>query len=101
MLLLAMDANFKLKNRMRANEIDDPPLGPGWGYFVEPTGYKRHLKTYVPEKDVSDILPNQHHILKKSAGDDLYCVRRSAPEGLAADDWLAHLRRRRRSLCPP
>jgi hypothetical protein len=52
MLLLALDANFKLKNRMRPNEIDDPPLGPGWGYFVEPTSYRRHLRTYVPEKDV-------------------------------------------------
>ncbi|KAJ7280544.1 hypothetical protein C8J57DRAFT_1563340 [Mycena rebaudengoi] len=56
MLLLAMDANFKLKNRMRPNEIDDPPLGPGWGYFVEPESYRRHLKTYVPEKDVTTCI---------------------------------------------
>ncbi|KAJ7266199.1 hypothetical protein C8J57DRAFT_1229595 [Mycena rebaudengoi] len=34
MLLLALDTNFKLKNRMRPNEIDDLPLGPGWGYFI-------------------------------------------------------------------
>jgi hypothetical protein len=52
MLLLAVDANFKLKNRMRANEIDDPLLRPGWGYWVEPTGYKHHLKKYIGEKDV-------------------------------------------------
>ncbi|KAJ6558636.1 hypothetical protein DFH09DRAFT_1248185 [Mycena vulgaris] len=44
MLLLALDANFKLKNRLRANERYDPPLGPGWGAFVEPEGYKEHLK---------------------------------------------------------
>ncbi|KAJ7264739.1 hypothetical protein C8J57DRAFT_1450655 [Mycena rebaudengoi] len=56
MLLLAMDANFKLKNRMRPNEIDDPPLGPGWGYFVEPESYRRHLKTYVPEKDITTCI---------------------------------------------
>ncbi|KAJ7234341.1 hypothetical protein C8J57DRAFT_1531743 [Mycena rebaudengoi] len=56
MLLLAMDANFKLKNRMRPNEIDDPPLGPGWGYFVEPQSYRRHLKTYVPEKDITTCI---------------------------------------------
>ncbi|KAJ7784907.1 hypothetical protein DFH07DRAFT_763520 [Mycena maculata] len=36
MLLIAVDTNFKLKNRMRANEVDDPPLGPGWSYWVEP-----------------------------------------------------------------
>jgi hypothetical protein len=52
MLLLAVDANFRLKNRMRVNEIDDPSLGPGWGYWVEPKAYHRHVKKYVNEKDV-------------------------------------------------
>ncbi|KAJ7893749.1 hypothetical protein B0H13DRAFT_1625094 [Mycena leptocephala] len=47
MLLLAADANFRLKNRIRNNEIDDPSLGPGWGYWVEPTKYEAHLKKYV------------------------------------------------------
>ncbi|KAJ7154943.1 hypothetical protein C8R43DRAFT_1126327 [Mycena crocata] len=56
MLLLAMDANFRLKNRMRANEIDDPSLGPGWGYWVEPDAYKEHLKNYVNEKDISTCI---------------------------------------------
>ncbi|KAJ7480228.1 hypothetical protein B0H11DRAFT_1724998 [Mycena galericulata] len=56
MLLLAVDANFKLKNRMRANEIDDPSLGPGWSYWVEPQRYKRHLKKYVAEKDMSTCI---------------------------------------------
>ncbi|KAJ7652310.1 hypothetical protein B0H17DRAFT_1214975 [Mycena rosella] len=56
MLLLAVDANFRLKNRMRVNEIDDPSLGPGWGYWVEPHGYKRHVKKYVNEKDASTCI---------------------------------------------
>ncbi|KAJ7717168.1 hypothetical protein DFH07DRAFT_973682 [Mycena maculata] len=56
MLLVALDANFKLKNRMRANEHPDPPLGPGWGYFVDPEKYRKHLKSYVPEKDVSTCI---------------------------------------------
>ncbi|KAJ7450436.1 hypothetical protein FB451DRAFT_1566624 [Mycena latifolia] len=56
MLLLAVDANFRLKNRMRANEIDDPSLGPGWGYWVEPKKYKRHVKKYVNEKDISTCI---------------------------------------------
>ncbi|KAJ7429083.1 hypothetical protein B0H11DRAFT_1769987, partial [Mycena galericulata] len=55
MLILALDANFKLKNRLRANERYDPPLGPGWGAFVEPTLYKEHLRNYVGETDVSAI----------------------------------------------
>ncbi|KAJ7901027.1 hypothetical protein B0H14DRAFT_3422936 [Mycena olivaceomarginata] len=52
----AIDANFRMKNRMRANEIHDPPLGPGWGFWVEPEGYKTHLKNYVQEKDVSSCI---------------------------------------------
>ncbi|KAJ7731904.1 hypothetical protein DFH07DRAFT_968567 [Mycena maculata] len=56
MLLLAVDANFKLRNQMRANEIDDPPLGPGWGYWVEPQCYRRHLRKYVAEKDASTCI---------------------------------------------
>ncbi|KAJ7695523.1 hypothetical protein B0H16DRAFT_1351007, partial [Mycena metata] len=52
-LIVAIDANFKLKNLIRTNERDDPSLGPGWGAFVEPTKYKEHLKNYIAEADVS------------------------------------------------
>ncbi|KAJ7080557.1 hypothetical protein C8R43DRAFT_909917, partial [Mycena crocata] len=51
MLLLVIDANFKLKNRIRKHETYDPSLGPGYGVFVHPTPYKEHLKGYVGEKD--------------------------------------------------
>ncbi|KAF7293092.1 CxC2 domain-containing protein [Mycena indigotica] len=53
MLILAMDANFRLKNRIRANEINDPPLGPGWAYWVEPSAYQAHVQKYVSETDMS------------------------------------------------
>ncbi|KAJ7429112.1 hypothetical protein B0H11DRAFT_2266968 [Mycena galericulata] len=56
MLMVALDANFKLKNRLRANERYDPPLGPGWGAFVEPTQYRDHLKNYVGETDISTCI---------------------------------------------
>ncbi|KAJ7024932.1 hypothetical protein C8F04DRAFT_1269809 [Mycena alexandri] len=56
MLMVAVDANFRLKNRMRANEVDDPSLGPGWGYWVEPQRYTRHLKKYIGEKDLSTCI---------------------------------------------
>ncbi|KAJ7040183.1 hypothetical protein C8F04DRAFT_912963, partial [Mycena alexandri] len=46
-LILAMDANFKMKNRIRAREHDDPSLGPGWGAFVEPKEYQKHLRKYI------------------------------------------------------
>ncbi|KAJ7708001.1 hypothetical protein B0H16DRAFT_1746369 [Mycena metata] len=53
MLILALDANFRLKSRLRANERDDPPLGDGWGYIVEEAPYKEHLRNYVAEKDIT------------------------------------------------
>jgi hypothetical protein len=53
MLILAMDANFRLKNRLRANEREDEALGPGWGHLVDEGPYREHLKGYVAEKDVS------------------------------------------------
>ncbi|KAJ7079869.1 hypothetical protein C8R43DRAFT_910055, partial [Mycena crocata] len=43
---------FQIENRKRTNKINDPSLGPGWGYWVEPQGYKQHLKGYVNEKDI-------------------------------------------------
>ncbi|KAJ7029504.1 hypothetical protein C8F04DRAFT_1264960 [Mycena alexandri] len=56
MLLLAMDANFRLKSRLRSNARDDPPLGDGWGHLVEEGPYKKHLRGYVAEKDVSTCI---------------------------------------------
>ncbi|KAJ7673622.1 hypothetical protein B0H17DRAFT_1208314 [Mycena rosella] len=56
MLLLVVDANFRLKNRMRANEIDDSSLGPGWAYWVNLPKYRRHLKGYMNEKDISTCI---------------------------------------------
>ncbi|KAJ7789264.1 hypothetical protein B0H14DRAFT_3503214 [Mycena olivaceomarginata] len=51
MLLVAVDTNFRLRNQMRANEINDPSLGPGWGCWVDPTAYKDHIKNYVYGND--------------------------------------------------
>ncbi|KAJ6467143.1 hypothetical protein C8R47DRAFT_740738 [Mycena vitilis] len=58
MLILAMDAtgNFRLKNRLRANEHQDPSLAPGKGYFCTPEPYKEHPRNYVAEKDVSSCV---------------------------------------------
>ncbi|KAJ7074440.1 hypothetical protein C8F01DRAFT_1242680 [Mycena amicta] len=55
-LLLALDANFRLKNRIRANERHDPSLGPGLGYFVLTDAYKYFLRNYVAEEDVSTCI---------------------------------------------
>ncbi|KAJ6477917.1 hypothetical protein C8R47DRAFT_984594 [Mycena vitilis] len=55
-LILALDANFKMKNHARTNEHYDPSLGPGWGAFVEPRKYRQHLRKYVAEKDISTCI---------------------------------------------
>ncbi|KAF7296857.1 CxC2 domain-containing protein [Mycena indigotica] len=55
-LMLALDANFRLKNRIRANERQDCSLGPGWSYFVDEGPYKEHLRDYVAEEDVSTCI---------------------------------------------
>ncbi|KAJ7841673.1 hypothetical protein B0H13DRAFT_2365584 [Mycena leptocephala] len=56
MLILAVDANFRLKNRLRKNEHDDPSFGSGWSYLVEDGPYRKHLAHYVAEKDVSTCI---------------------------------------------
>lgn len=53
MLILAMDANFRLTNGYIKNELHDPSLGPGWGHIVEKALYEAHIKNYVSEGDVS------------------------------------------------
>jgi Kyakuja-Dileera-Zisupton transposase len=47
--ILAEDANFKQKARARSNITKDPPLGPGWGTFVENEAYIQHIAT-APNK---------------------------------------------------
>ncbi|KAJ7106120.1 hypothetical protein C8R43DRAFT_963449 [Mycena crocata] len=56
MLILAMDANFRMKSRLRKNARMDNPLGPGLGYLVEGEPYADFLKDYIGEKDVSTCI---------------------------------------------
>jgi hypothetical protein len=52
--LIAIDANFRLKNRLRGGV--DPGLGTGWSYFVEDAPYKSHLLKFVRQEEVSQLL---------------------------------------------
>lgn len=51
-LILAMDANFRLKNRLRSNSKADPGLGTGWAYFVPEEAYREHILKYVTQEEV-------------------------------------------------
>jgi hypothetical protein len=53
-LILAEDANFKQKARLRSDVAKDPPLGPGWGTFVENTAYIEYVAQAANADEVSD-----------------------------------------------
>ncbi|KAF7323810.1 CxC2 domain-containing protein [Mycena kentingensis (nom. inval.)] len=65
-LMLALDANFRLKNRIRANKRHDPSLGPGLGYFVLLAAYKEWLRRYVAEEDISTCIAFQALMQKET-----------------------------------
>ncbi|KAG1759135.1 hypothetical protein EDD22DRAFT_981161 [Suillus occidentalis] len=48
-LFLAIDANFRLKRRFVSNDVKDPGLSRGWGYFVEEQQYKAYLHDHADE----------------------------------------------------
>lgn len=52
MLMVAMDANFRLKSRLRAAISKEPALGLGWTYFVDHGPYSEFIKDYVDEEEV-------------------------------------------------
>jgi hypothetical protein len=53
-LFLAVDANFKLKNKERG--IKDFELDPGWGCYVESSPYFQHLENYADQPEVCFFL---------------------------------------------
>jgi hypothetical protein len=52
MLIVAMDANFRLKSRLRGSINREPTLGLGWSYFVNNGPYTDFIKDYVDEDEV-------------------------------------------------
>ena len=50
--ILAEDANFKQKSRLRSSDTKDPVLGPGWATFVNNQAYLEHLSKYVDQDEV-------------------------------------------------
>ena len=56
-LILAEDANFKQKARAWSNVNKDPPIGPGWGTFVENEAYLRHILTAPNKTELLHYVP--------------------------------------------
>jgi hypothetical protein len=54
MLIVGMDANFRLMSRLRSSIFKDPSLGPGWAYFVDNGPYTDFIKDYVDMEEVGN-----------------------------------------------
>lgn len=63
MLTLAMDANFRLKNKLRGL-LSDPSLSPGWAYFVDHVLYSKFVAEAADDKDVGCLSDNLFIIIK-------------------------------------
>ncbi|KAI0070972.1 hypothetical protein K474DRAFT_1561156, partial [Panus rudis PR-1116 ss-1] len=50
---VAVDANFRLKQRAISNESRDPASASGWGYMVEDKPYRAHVAQYADQEDMS------------------------------------------------
>jgi hypothetical protein len=58
--IVAEDANFKQKARLRAGDAKDPALGPGWATFVNNEKYFDHLAKHANHDEVpllANIVP--------------------------------------------
>ena len=54
-LILAIDACFRLKRRIVSSEKKDPGFGTGWAYFIEDEPYREYLLTVTDQDEVSSF----------------------------------------------
>ena len=57
MLMVSMDANFRLQNKLQGLQSKDPTLTPGWAYFVNNGPYADFIKDYVDQDEVNCVAP--------------------------------------------
>ncbi|THU99435.1 hypothetical protein K435DRAFT_794947 [Dendrothele bispora CBS 962.96] len=65
-LFIAIDANFRLRNRVVSNEHRSPILGDGFAYIVPSSPYKEHVKQHVDQEDMSSCSGFQAMFLANS-----------------------------------
>ncbi|KAI0039084.1 hypothetical protein FA95DRAFT_1657962 [Auriscalpium vulgare] len=51
--IVAMDANFRMKNRMRSSKTKDPGLHTGKAYFVPDDKYDEHVAAHIDQEEIS------------------------------------------------
>ncbi|PBK63848.1 hypothetical protein ARMSODRAFT_990134 [Armillaria solidipes] len=52
-VILCMDANFRLKNQIVSSFSRDPGLGIGWAYFVPKEDFDRYIRSHTSDEDIS------------------------------------------------
>ncbi|THU94599.1 hypothetical protein K435DRAFT_668134, partial [Dendrothele bispora CBS 962.96] len=52
-IFLAIDANFRLRNRLVSTQYKSPLLGDGWAYLVPSVPYMEHIEKFVSQDDMS------------------------------------------------
>ncbi|KAI0682360.1 hypothetical protein BC835DRAFT_1424520, partial [Cytidiella melzeri] len=68
---VAVDCNFRLKNRYRHSNNLDVTLSHGWAYFVEQKGYLEYVKRHANQQEMSTCAGFQAMLqanLKKAKG---------------------------------
>ncbi|KAJ7059368.1 hypothetical protein C8F01DRAFT_1255068 [Mycena amicta] len=83
-----MDSNFRMKNRIRANEIQDSTLGSGLGYFVEQGPYKTHISNYTTKTDVRVLSPAPERLVQQRVYVYRVWLAASKGERWANVDWV-------------
>ncbi|KIM81446.1 hypothetical protein PILCRDRAFT_53455, partial [Piloderma croceum F 1598] len=71
MLIVAMDANFRLQSCLRGLALKHPALSPGWAYFVDNSPYAAFIKDYVDDEEIVSCVGFQallNMLTKKSKG---------------------------------
>ncbi|KAK0209542.1 hypothetical protein IW262DRAFT_1450772 [Armillaria fumosa] len=56
MLIVCMDANFRLKNQLVSSFSRDLGLGIGWAYFVPWLTFDEHIRKHISEEDISSCV---------------------------------------------
>ncbi|KAF9470706.1 hypothetical protein BDN70DRAFT_939490 [Pholiota conissans] len=69
---LAIDANFKLKQKERG--ITDIELAPGWGCYVESSRYDKHVNLHAKEADVNSCRSEHNAIARADTAIPGYAV---------------------------
>ena len=52
MVMICMDANFRLKNQLVSNYSQDPGLGIGWAYLLPRLPYEKYVLSRADDDDV-------------------------------------------------